>query len=110
MNLKKLRKNKQESQTDLSKSMSVSLKTIQNWENESVTIPNKRLKDLAKHYNVNVFELFSSKKIELKNIPIKDLALLVFENWSELMSDKYFNLFFKNKATEWLKDDLTNQK
>lgn len=59
--IKYLRNKNNESQTDLSKIIGVSLRTIQNYESGKVDVPLKKLNSIAQHYNVSVSYLFENE-------------------------------------------------
>ncbi|TDQ22780.1 helix-turn-helix domain-containing protein [Tenacibaculum caenipelagi] len=104
MRIKELRKKHKETQSFLADLLDVSLRTIQNYENGSVTIPNNKLKVLAEHYNITVSEIFLQKEdhqINLDEIDANVLANHVVENWDRLMQNNLFSANFKAKAGEW---------
>lgn len=103
MKLKELRKKNNETQTQLSEILDVSLRTVQNYESEKVTIPNDKLKVIAKHYNVSLSEIFNDKlnDIDLNKIERKILSKYITDNWEYMMEDPLFNANFKAKAGEW---------
>ena len=58
--IKKLREKKNLTQNDLAQLIGVSLRTISNYENGDVQIPDKKLRAIAKVFNVDVFELLKA--------------------------------------------------
>jgi len=56
--IKVLRKKNKETQTDLSKVIGVSMRTIQNWEAGITDVPLEKLKIIAQYYSVSVSDLF----------------------------------------------------
>jgi transcriptional regulator with XRE-family HTH domain len=56
--IKVLRKKNKETQTDLSRVIGVSLRTIQNWEAGFNDVPFLKLKLIAQHYSVSISYLF----------------------------------------------------
>ena len=68
LKVKELRRGKNQSQTELSAAIGVSLRTIQNYEAGKVDISSKKLELIAQHYNVTVAYLFGGKKEEKEEI------------------------------------------
>ncbi|TXD45871.1 helix-turn-helix domain-containing protein [Polaribacter sp. IC073] len=112
LKIKQLRKAKNESQTELSKVVGVSLRTIQNYESGGVDIPSKSLEIIAKHYDVSIAYLFSeendvvnfkSNKLIHKGIEVpNDLVIdYVCDNWSKLMDNRLFSATFKAEGLKY---------
>ena len=103
MELKKFRKLKGHSQTDLANLLEVSLKTAQNYERGNVTVPNEKLKLIAEIYNVTIPEIFGGDRITLniENININEVSQFVYDNWDTLMSDRLFKAKFESEASQW---------
>lgn len=103
MRLKVLRKLNNETQKQLADLLNVSLRTVQYYENESVTIPNEKLKKIANHYSISISEIFNEQKENnnFNTIKTEELALYVVENWEKFIDDPLFNANFKAKAGEW---------
>ncbi len=117
--IKTLRKNNNESQTDLSLILGVSLRTVQNYESGKVTIPNDKLSKIAQHYDVSVSYLFESEtEKKLKNTPIlekngvnltiKEILLFIIDNESELKSDTFFLRYITEIGREAIIKYLTD--
>lgn len=103
MRLKHLRKLNNETQKQLADLLQVSLRTVQYYENGSVTIPNDTLKKIAEHYLVSVSEIFGEPKqhVNLQHTEVKEIAHYVVNNWDIFMQNALFNANFKAKAGEW---------
>ncbi len=97
--IKKLRKEKNETQQMLADVIGVSLRSIQNYESGKVTIPIEKLKAIAEHYNVSVSDLF--KDIIKESSPALDeeierLANDCLKNWDKLILHPYFQTKVEN--------------
>jgi transcriptional regulator with XRE-family HTH domain len=68
LRIKELRRSKNQSQTELSKAIGVSLRTIQHWEAETSDVPTKKLREIAQYYDVTVPYLFSGEESEKQEI------------------------------------------
>ncbi|WBX78324.1 helix-turn-helix transcriptional regulator [Tenacibaculum ovolyticum] len=103
MRLSIIRKNKGETQKQLADVLNVSLRTIQNYEKGSVTIPNEKLKQIVSHYKVNLTDIFeeSDKSIDLHTVNKSVISEYIVENWEYMMENNLFNANFKAKAGEW---------
>ncbi|CAL2106728.1 DNA-binding XRE family transcriptional regulator [Tenacibaculum sp. 190524A02b] len=104
MRIKKLRAKNKETQSDLAELLGVSLRTVQNYEKGSVTIPNEKLKLLAKHYSISVSEIFLDKDEIVTDLDSVDKSLIsdyIVRNWDDMMKDNLFAANFKAKAGEW---------
>tara|TARA_R110000822_G_scaffold30374_1_gene88526 strand:+ start:1013 stop:1459 length:447 start_codon:yes stop_codon:yes gene_type:complete len=83
LRIKDLRRSKNESQSHLARVVGVSLRTIQHWEAGTSDVPTKKLREIAKHYDVTVPYLFGGEetlketlKEEIKEIKeFKDLSI-----------------------------------
>lgn len=121
--IKELRKKKGEKQSDLANLLSVSLRTVQNYEAGKVDIPTKKLKIIADHYNVSVSFLFSEHSFDdvenqvltpekilnvLEILFTKEDELLKYEmyvNWKEMIKSEA-----KNEALNEFKSKLLKNK
>ncbi|WP_157821948.1 helix-turn-helix domain-containing protein [Tenacibaculum sp. Bg11-29] len=103
MRLGLIRKNKGETQKQLADVLNVSLRTVQNYEKGSVTIPNEKLKQIVSHYKINLTDVFEENEnsIDLSNIKKSIISEYIVENWDNMMKDNLFNANFKAKAGEW---------
>ncbi|WP_271406957.1 helix-turn-helix domain-containing protein [Tenacibaculum soleae] len=103
MRLSTIRKDKGETQKQLADVLNVSLRTIQNYEKGSVTIPNEKLKQIISHYNVNLTDVFEKNddSVDLSKIKKSIISEYIVEHWDEMMLDNLFNANFKAKAGEW---------
>ncbi|CAM1355885.1 helix-turn-helix domain-containing protein [Tenacibaculum halocynthiae] len=111
MRLKELRKNKGETQSELADILKVSLRTIQNYEKGSVTIPNEKLKQISLHYNVTFSDIFieNNDNFDLKQIDRRLISSFITKNWDYMIEDDLFNANFKAKAGEWAISIKKNQ-
>ena len=105
MRIKELRRDKKETQQELADFLGVSLRTVQNYENGSVTVPNTKLKLIAQHYKISVSEIFllkdDAENTDLKSLDPNIISNYVVENWDELMKNNLFSANFKARAGEW---------
>lgn len=103
MRLSIIRKNRGETQKQLADVLNVSLRTIQNYEKGSVTIPNEKLKQIISHYKVSLTDVFEENdvSIDLSKIKKSIISEYIVKNWDDMMDDNLFNANFKAKAGEW---------
>jgi transcriptional regulator with XRE-family HTH domain len=95
LKIKELRRAKNQSQTELSEVIGVSLRTIQNYESGSVDVPINKLKKIAQHYDVTIPYLFGGKKEEIKEVQ-------EIKEFDSLNIDKKLNKIYD--LLEFLKD------
>lgn len=62
LRIRELRKSSNQSQTELAQAIGVSLRTIQNWEAETSDVSTKKLREIAKHYDVTIPYLFGGEE------------------------------------------------
>lgn len=107
MNIKAYRKKLGFTQTELAEKIGVTLKTIQNYENKSVTVPYKKIKQMAEIFKVEISELYKDKidypeEVNFLEIDREKIASFIYENWDYMMKSDLFNANFKAKAGEWV--------
>lgn len=107
MNIKAYRKKLGLTQTDLANKLGVTLKTVQNYESNAVTVPRKKIELMADIFKVSIEDLYKeehseNKKVNLLEIDREEIASFIYNNWDYMMKSNLFNANFKAKAGEWL--------
>lgn len=106
MNIKAYRKKMGMTQTDLAIRLGVTMKTVQNYENNNVTIPKKNIEKIAEIFNVSVRDLYKSDEdkteVNLLDIDRNKIASFIHNNWDYMMESELFDATFRAKFGEWL--------
>ena len=106
MNIKAYRNKMGMTQTDLAIRLGVTMKTVQNYENNNVTIPKKSIEKIAEIFNVSVRDLYKSDDektaVNLLDIDRNEIASFINNNWDYMMESELFDTTFRAKFGEWL--------